>query len=186
MRNRACTCENGFDNDEQEACVTGFPQPSDAKVTAQRQLSCRVDPLNLTATLLSTFLRADMFRVKTLPIVRCTGAGFASKRLISSRKLRSTVTSAPQDVNSYAGAQVVTDRLECGREPGRPGGDVINTGASGISINFDQTREAYRSKDSLELLRSLVVFKLCSYDFLVDKNKEVMVFPRNLVVKYRA
>lgn len=42
-----------------------------------------------------------------------------------------------------------------------------------ISIDFELTREAYKSKDTLELLRSLVVFKLCSYDILVDKNKEV-------------
>lgn len=123
-----------------------------------------------------------MFHVKTLPILRRIGAGFPSKRLISSRKLRSTVPSAsatrtePQDSNSCAGAQYVPERLECAREPGRAGQDV------GISLNFDQTREAYMSKDSLELLRSLVVFKLCSYDFLVDKNKEVMVLPRNLVV----
>lgn len=42
-----------------------------------------------------------------------------------------------------------------------------------ISIDFEQTKEAYKSKDTLELLRSLVVFKLCTYDILVDKNKEV-------------
>ncbi|KAF4098885.1 proline dehydrogenase 1, mitochondrial [Onychostoma macrolepis] len=43
-----------------------------------------------------------------------------------------------------------------------------------ISIDFDNTREAYKSKDTLELLRSLLVFKLCTSDFLVDKNKELM------------
>lgn len=42
-----------------------------------------------------------------------------------------------------------------------------------ISIDFNQTKEAYKSKDTGELLRSLLVFKLCSYDLLVDKNKEV-------------
>lgn len=42
-----------------------------------------------------------------------------------------------------------------------------------ISVDFEQTQEAYKSKDSLELLRSLVVFKLCSYDILVEKNKEI-------------
>ena len=46
--------------------------------------------------------------------------------------------------------------------------------AAGVSVDFEHTREAYKSKDSLELLRSLVVFKLCSYDILVDKNKEVI------------
>uniref|UniRef100_A0A9J7YUY0 Proline dehydrogenase n=1 Tax=Cyprinus carpio carpio TaxID=630221 RepID=A0A9J7YUY0_CYPCA len=49
------------------------------------------------------------------------------------------------------------------------------------SIDFEQTKEAYKSKDTLELLRSLVVFKLCSYDILVDKNKEIMDLSRKLL-----
>ncbi|XP_055730692.1 proline dehydrogenase 1, mitochondrial-like isoform X1 [Salvelinus fontinalis] len=43
-----------------------------------------------------------------------------------------------------------------------------------IAIDFDNTHEAYKSKDNIELLRSLLVFKLCTFDFLVDKNKELM------------
>ncbi|XP_072518496.1 proline dehydrogenase 1, mitochondrial [Salminus brasiliensis] len=43
-----------------------------------------------------------------------------------------------------------------------------------VRVDFDNTHEAYKSKDSLELLRSLLVFKLCSFDYLVDKNKELM------------
>ncbi|XP_048044772.1 proline dehydrogenase 1, mitochondrial isoform X3 [Megalobrama amblycephala] len=50
-----------------------------------------------------------------------------------------------------------------------------------ISIDFEQTKEAYKSKDTLELLRSLVVFKLCSYDILVDKNKEIIDLSRKLL-----
>uniref|UniRef100_A0AAY4CJ68 Proline dehydrogenase n=1 Tax=Denticeps clupeoides TaxID=299321 RepID=A0AAY4CJ68_9TELE len=54
--------------------------------------------------------------------------------------------------------------------------------ASGrISINFDNTVEAYRSKKNWELLRSLLVFKLCSLDFLVDKNKEIMDLSRKFL-----
>ncbi|XP_073808076.1 proline dehydrogenase 1, mitochondrial isoform X3 [Danio rerio] len=52
---------------------------------------------------------------------------------------------------------------------------------SKISIDFELTREAYKSKDTLELLRSLVVFKLCSYDILVDKNKEIIDLSRKLL-----
>ncbi|KAI4886379.1 hypothetical protein NFI96_017696 [Prochilodus magdalenae] len=44
-----------------------------------------------------------------------------------------------------------------------------------IRVDFDNTREAYKSKDSLELLRSLLVFKLCTFDFLVDRNKEASI-----------
>uniref|UniRef100_A0A673WSC2 Proline dehydrogenase n=1 Tax=Salmo trutta TaxID=8032 RepID=A0A673WSC2_SALTR len=43
-----------------------------------------------------------------------------------------------------------------------------------IEIDFDNTHEAYKSKDNIELLRSLLVFKLCTFDFLVDKNKMLM------------
>ncbi|XP_024236507.1 proline dehydrogenase 1, mitochondrial [Oncorhynchus tshawytscha] len=43
-----------------------------------------------------------------------------------------------------------------------------------IAIDFDNTHEAYKSKDNIELLRSLLVFKLCTFDLLVDKNKELM------------
>ncbi|XP_067295626.1 proline dehydrogenase 1, mitochondrial isoform X4 [Pseudorasbora parva] len=50
-----------------------------------------------------------------------------------------------------------------------------------ISIDFEQTKEAYKSKDTLELLRSLVVFKLCTYDILVDKNKEIIDLSRKLL-----
>uniref|UniRef100_A0A8C4F0B8 Proline dehydrogenase n=1 Tax=Dicentrarchus labrax TaxID=13489 RepID=A0A8C4F0B8_DICLA len=80
------------------------------------------------------------------------------------------------DVSSRGGARHDSARSECPGQPGSGGGRGGTTTATAneISVDFDQTREAYKSKDSLELLRSLVVFKLCSYDFLVDKNKEVM------------
>lgn len=42
-----------------------------------------------------------------------------------------------------------------------------------IHIDFDNTQEAYRSKGNMELLRSLLVFKLCTIDVLVERNKEV-------------
>lgn len=40
-------------------------------------------------------------------------------------------------------------------------------------ITFDDPKQAFGSKTSLELLRALLVFKLCSVNFLVNKNKEV-------------
>lgn len=48
-----------------------------------------------------------------------------------------------------------------------------NTQLNKIHIDFDNTREAYKSKGNMELLRSLLVFKLCTIDVLVEKNKEV-------------
>lgn len=50
---------------------------------------------------------------------------------------------------------------------------VTNTQLNKIHIDFDNTEEAYKSKGNIELLRSLLVFKLCTIDVLVEKNKEV-------------
>ncbi|KAJ8263398.1 hypothetical protein COCON_G00158550 [Conger conger] len=50
-----------------------------------------------------------------------------------------------------------------------------------IAVDFENTEDAYKSKTSLELLRSLLVFKLCTYDFLVDKNKELMDFSKKVL-----
>nr|XP_004538154.2 proline dehydrogenase 1, mitochondrial [Maylandia zebra] len=47
-------------------------------------------------------------------------------------------------------------------------------------IDFENTQEAYKSKGNIELLRSLLVFKLCTFDILVDKNKELMDLSRKL------
>ena len=51
--------------------------------------------------------------------------------------------------------------------------NVANAQPCKVEIDFENTKEAYRSKDNIELLRSLLVFKLCTFDILVDKNKEV-------------
>ncbi|GAA6217091.1 proline dehydrogenase 1, mitochondrial-like isoform X1 [Lates japonicus] len=56
-----------------------------------------------------------------------------------------------------------------------------NTQLSKIHIDFDNTQEAYKSKGNIELLRSLLVFKLCTIDLLVDKNKELMDLSKKLL-----
>uniref|UniRef100_A0A8C5GRN2 Proline dehydrogenase n=1 Tax=Gouania willdenowi TaxID=441366 RepID=A0A8C5GRN2_GOUWI len=53
--------------------------------------------------------------------------------------------------------------------------ETENPAADEVLVDFEKTQEVYRSKASLELLRSLVVFKLCSYDFLImDLGKKVL------------
>jgi len=59
--------------------------------------------------------------------------------------------------------------------------NVTNTQLNKIHIDFDNTQEAYRSKDNIELLRSLLVFKLCTFDFLVEKNKELMELSKKVL-----
>lgn len=41
------------------------------------------------------------------------------------------------------------------------------------AVSFNDTRSAYRSKTTREILRALLVLKLCSVNFLVDNNLKV-------------
>ncbi|XP_047228925.1 proline dehydrogenase 1, mitochondrial isoform X2 [Girardinichthys multiradiatus] len=50
-----------------------------------------------------------------------------------------------------------------------------------IYVDFDNTEEAYKSKNNIELLRSLLVFNLCAIDILVEKNKELMELSKKLL-----
>lgn len=59
--------------------------------------------------------------------------------------------------------------------------NVENTQLCKSTIDFDNTEEAYKSKDNVELLRSLLVFKLCTIDVLVEKNKELMDLTKKLL-----
>uniref|UniRef100_A0A8C6U5J6 Proline dehydrogenase n=1 Tax=Neogobius melanostomus TaxID=47308 RepID=A0A8C6U5J6_9GOBI len=97
-----------------------------------------------------------MFHVRALPSLTRTGVA----PFLSHRRARST--------SSISAARTEHAPTVSGRGHSSP-----SSRANEISVDFEQTQEAYKSKDSLELLRSLVVFKLCSYDFLVDKNKEL-------------
>lgn len=151
--------------------------------TRQRAQRAPTDGLcNFTAPLTPTSSSGLMFYVKTLPALSRTGAEIPFRRLtlLCSRGQRFSGPGAPprpeqrDDARRRAAALHDSARSQCPRQPGR--GVTHSTGAAAneLSVDFDQTREAYKSKDSIELLRSLVVFKLCSYDFLVEKNKEVM------------
>ncbi|KAM4576092.1 proline dehydrogenase 1, mitochondrial [Odontesthes bonariensis] len=124
-----------------------------------------------------------MFCGKTASALPWVNADAHLKRLLSNRRLRSSVTSSTSSARSgqadcdrsRGGATSASQRPHTEGQYGGAGGHGQTTSvASPISVDFELTREAYRSKDSFELLRSLVVFKLCSYDFLVDKNIEIM------------
>nr|XP_019954544.1 PREDICTED: proline dehydrogenase 1, mitochondrial-like [Paralichthys olivaceus] len=120
-----------------------------------------------------------MFCVKA-PVLLSRTPG-ADRWLLSSRiSLRRSSAQQTEQRRDEASSR---GRVQRDSAPQCPGGRDGTTSAScssrtraanEISVDFDLTREAYKSKDSLELLRSLVVFKLCSYDILVDKNTEIM------------
>ncbi|XP_017290214.1 proline dehydrogenase 1, mitochondrial [Kryptolebias marmoratus] len=119
-----------------------------------------------------------MFCVRTGSALPWAAAEGHLKRLLSRRGLRSTVTSGSGSERraDSGGAQRAPARSQPPGRSGRADGDRITAASASnkISVDFDRSREAYKSKDSLELLRSLVVFKLCSYDFLVENNTEIM------------
>ncbi|XP_039906593.1 proline dehydrogenase 1, mitochondrial isoform X2 [Simochromis diagramma] len=124
-----------------------------------------------------------MSYVKTVPALKRARADIHFKRLVLNRALRCTVTSSSTAQTEHDGVRS-RGGSECPGLSGRGGRRREGTAAAAaneISVDFEQTREAYKSKDSLELLRSLVVFKLCSYDFLVDKNKEVMDLAKKIL-----
>ncbi|EDO37792.1 predicted protein, partial [Nematostella vectensis] len=50
-------------------------------------------------------------------------------------------------------------------------------------LKFDNAKEAFRSKTTFEIARALAVFRLCSIDFLVEKNQEIMKLSQKLMGK---
>ena len=50
-----------------------------------------------------------------------------------------------------------------------------------IVLNFQDTKAAYASKSTLELLRSRIVLRLCSSDLIVDNNEALMKFGRTVL-----
>ncbi|XP_035691457.1 proline dehydrogenase 1, mitochondrial-like isoform X4 [Branchiostoma floridae] len=52
-----------------------------------------------------------------------------------------------------------------------------------VSLNFDDALEAYKSKTTGEILRALLVFKLCSFDIIVRNNNQLMKLSRRILGK---
>lgn len=92
--------------------------------------------------------------------------------LVSPGRYRSTATStkSQEERSQLDGCAVVeAEPVELiSHTKGLPKGHTNQ-----VSVDFDNTQEAYKSKTTIELLRSLLVFRLCAVDILVEKNKEV-------------
>ncbi|XP_053727089.1 proline dehydrogenase 1, mitochondrial-like [Synchiropus splendidus] len=125
---------------------------------------------------------STMFGVRTAPVLAGAALDARLTRLLTRRTVRSsvgshTVTQAQRGGNAAPAFDSAGARCSDQPRSARPTGTRTNEGI----VDFDQTREAYKSKESWELLRSLLVFKLCSYDVLVDKNKEIMDLAQRLL-----
>ncbi|XP_040914294.1 proline dehydrogenase 1, mitochondrial [Toxotes jaculatrix] len=108
-------------------------------------------------------------------------SGNVGKIRVSSGRCRSTMASTksqeekeqPMDgctVVEAVPVELISETINC-----------TNTQLNKIHIDFDNTLEAYKSKGNVELLRSLLVFKLCTFDLLVEKNKELMELSKKVL-----
>ncbi|KAL2092271.1 hypothetical protein ACEWY4_012069 [Coilia grayii] len=121
---------------------------------------------------------------KVVPVFGRTGLDVNLRNLsaLSTRRLQSSVASKQQNRRTEERAYVDYAVPETDIQA-----DLIQQSRNHafnknkISVDFETTKEAYKSKDTGELLRSLLVFKLCSYDLLVDKNKEIMDLSKKIL-----
>ncbi|XP_073438812.1 proline dehydrogenase 1, mitochondrial isoform X2 [Dendrobates tinctorius] len=58
---------------------------------------------------------------------------------------------------------------------------LLHQSCPAATMNFENTQEAYKSKPTWELLRSMMVFWLCSFDALVDRNQQILQLSRKLL-----
>uniref|UniRef100_A0A3B4ZIX6 Proline dehydrogenase n=1 Tax=Stegastes partitus TaxID=144197 RepID=A0A3B4ZIX6_9TELE len=116
-----------------------------------------------------------MSYTKFVPALVRANTGSIGKLRLSPARCRSTVASAksqeekePQMDECTVVEAVPVELISQTRS-------LSNTPLSKIHIDFDNTQEAYRSKGNIELLRSLLVFKLCTIDvLLMDLSKKLL------------
>ncbi|XP_061888127.1 proline dehydrogenase 1, mitochondrial [Entelurus aequoreus] len=109
-------------------------------------------------------------------------SALASKVRFCPRRCRSTAASTKsqrREKEQDGCAVVEADPVELISQSGKAPKDGEKL--SKIHIDFNNTEEAYKSKDNVELLRSLLVFKLCTVDVLVEKNRELMELSKKLL-----
>ncbi|XP_075070848.1 proline dehydrogenase 1, mitochondrial [Mixophyes fleayi] len=59
--------------------------------------------------------------------------------------------------------------------------NVVLKSCPSVTMNFENTQEAYKSKPTWELLRSLLVFWLCSVNSVVDNNQQLLQLARKVL-----
>ncbi|CAB1447754.1 unnamed protein product [Pleuronectes platessa] len=105
--------------------------------------------------------------------------GNSGKLRISSGRCRSTAASTKSREEKEPGGCAVVEAQPV--ELISQTRSASDAPLSRVHIDFDNTKEAYESKGNAELIRSLVVFKLCTVDLLVEKNKELIDLSRKVL-----
>ena len=97
--------------------------------------------------------------------------GIVSQRLLLLHASKSTTVTENIQTKSESEAFV-----ETGSKAKTPDGHPE------IDLTFSNAQEAFRSKSNSELLRALLVLRLCSISFLVDNNKKVKFIQISLII----
>ncbi|XP_051907516.1 proline dehydrogenase 1, mitochondrial [Hippocampus zosterae] len=123
--------------------------------------------------IVSSLVRANRAgKLRCLPATRCRSTVAAS-----TKEKEKEQQQQPQMVDGRCGV-VEAEPVEL-ISPSRSDSGGLPRG--NISVDFNNTEEAYKSKNNVELLRSLLVFKLCTVDVLVDRNKELMELSKKVL-----
>lgn len=68
-------------------------------------------------------------------------------------------------------------------EPKKAVSKSVDPAFAKVDVQFENAREAYKSKSNGQLLRALLVLNLCSVKTLVENNKQVLAVSRKLLGK---
>ncbi|XP_075425142.1 proline dehydrogenase 1, mitochondrial [Ascaphus truei] len=119
--------------------------------------------------------------LKTAMGIRSPGWACARPRSTSAAtKVQGSSDAKAQRVKGQAGGKrwqvgsQVVDHIERSE-------NLLLKACPAATLNFENTQEAYRSKASWELLRSLMVFWLCSVDVLVDRNQQLLNLSKKIL-----
>ena len=77
---------------------------------------------------------------------------------VTYRRWKENVATQPHHLHTAAAEGIVDNSKSCTSE----------------IVNFDDSREAYRSKTSIELLRAIAVFRLCGVSTLVKRSNQIL------------
>ncbi|XP_063968147.1 proline dehydrogenase 1, mitochondrial-like [Lytechinus pictus] len=113
--------------------------------------------------------------------VLCNGMGVRFKTAAAAATKPQNVQSQTNNHNVEVVDQV-QDHEDAGSKRLSPAPET-RTGMTGLDLSFSQPEIAYSSKTTLELLRSIMVLKLCQFDFLVKYNKQLLDFSRKILGK---